>query len=63
MYSDSEKVDCKDCVECTEDLRGGGQARGTGQKVKLKVMNVSVFYMVTFVTMKRHDQTNWGERG
>lgn len=58
MYSDAEKVECKDHVERTEDLRGGGRARGTEQKVKLKVMNASVFFRVTVVAMKRHDQTN-----
>lgn len=40
MYRDIEKVDCKDCVECTEDLRDEDQARGTEEKVKLKVMSV-----------------------
>lgn len=63
MYRDIEKVDCKDCVECTEDLRDGDQARGTEGKVKLKVMNVSIFYRVTVGAMKRYDQTSGGERG
>lgn len=58
MCSNFETVACKDCVESSEDLWGGGCAGGTEQKVKLSVMNTSVFFRVTIAAMKRHDQTS-----